>query len=364
MPLYTTLVEQLPKFPVTIFDHTLNLTTYLVAFGLFLLIIGLSKLIQEVVLVYLRAWSKRTSTDIDDTIIEAVASIRMIVYVVLAGYVSLNLFALPAWAGIVLTAVTLSVVMWQAIEMALYFVDYAVQRFVAKDEDGDGVVDPNAATASDLIVLISRIVLFALGILFVLSNLGIEVTALIAGLGVGGIAVAFALQGILSDLFASFSLYFDKPFRVGDFIVIGSDSGTVEKIGVKSTRLRTLQGEELVMSNAELTTARVQNFKKMEERRIVFNFGITYETPQDKVEQIKGMVEKIFEGLEGARLDRVHFTAFGDSALTYEVVYHVVSSDYVAYLDLQEQINLALLQRFTDAGIEFAYPTQTLYLKK
>jgi small-conductance mechanosensitive channel len=189
------------------------------------------------------------------------------------------------------------------------------------------------------------------------------VTSLIAGLGIGGLAIAFALQGVLGDLFASFSIYFDKPFRIGDFIVVGSDVGNVEKIGIKTTRIRTLQGEELVISNTELTTARVQNFKKMEERRIVTEFGITYETKQELVREVPGIVTLIFDDLDGGRLDRVHFTKFADSSLLFEVVYYVQSSDYRQYLDIQQAFNFDLMKRFSEVGIEFAYPTQTIYSK-
>ncbi|MDA8596795.1 mechanosensitive ion channel family protein [Candidatus Pacebacteria bacterium] len=331
---------------------------------LFLGLTAFFKVLQLVVLARLEALSKYTSTDVDDVLIAAVRGIRTWVFTLIALYIALQPFTLPEWLNTGVTAIVLAAIVWQAIEIAVKVIEYGVQRFVEKDEDGDGVVDPNAATASDMIKLIARIVLWALGGLFVLSNLGIEVTSLIAGLGIGGIAIAFALQGILSDLFASFSIYFDKPFRVGDYIVLGADSGTVEKIGIKSTRLRTLQGEELVVSNAELTTARVNNFKKLEERRIVMNFGITYETPYEKVQAVIKMVENIFTATEKARLDRVHFTTFGDSALIYEVVYYVESAAYAEYLDIQQQVNFEMMEQFAKEGIEFAYPTQTLFIKK
>ena len=233
-----------------------------------------------------------------------------------------------------------------------------------KDEDGDGLVDPNASMASGMITLFSRIALWAFGGIFILSNLGIEITSLIAGLGIGGIAVAFALQGILSDLFSSFSIYFDKPFRIGDFIVIGDNMGTVERIGIKTTRIRTLQGEELVVSNAELTTTRVQNYKKMQNRRIVFQLGVTYETPEEKVKAIPELLRTVITDIKGVRLDRAHFASYGDSALIFEVVYFVESGDYNQYMDLQQSINFGIMEVFGKEGIEFAYPTQTLYLKK
>lgn len=319
--------------------------------------------VRQVVISRLKALSSRTHTDFDDAMIGAVAGIRAWVYTIVSIFVALQFVTVPETIDKGITAIFLFAVAWQCIEIAATFVDYFAVRLLEKDADGDGVVDPNAATASHMVTLLARIVLWVLGILFVLSNLGIEITSLIAGLGIGGIAVAFALQGILSDLFASFSLYFDKPFRIGDFIVIGTDSGTVEKIGIKSTRIRTLQGEELVVSNAELTTARVQNFKKMSERRIVVQFGITYETPQDKVKMVPDIVKRIFEALNGGRLDRVHFTTFGDSSLVFEVVYFVESSNYTKYLDIQQAFNFDLMARFAEVGIEFAYPTQTIYTK-
>lgn len=335
----------------------------IIAVGLFVIISVATWLLQLVVLVRLESLAKKTSKQFDDTFVEAIQSIRPWVYNLVAFYVVLQLYTLPTMADQIISGLLYFAFVWQGIQVIKCFIRYAVTNFVEKDEDGDGVVDPAAATASDLITLISSIVLWVLGVIFVLSNIGIEVTSLIAGLGIGGIAIAFALQGVLGDLFASFSIYFDKPFRIGDFIVIGTDSGTVEKIGIKSTRIRTLQGEELVVSNAELTTVRVQNFKKMQERRISSQFGITYETPQDKVKMVAGVVERIFEDISGCHLDRVHFTTFADSALLFEVVYFIESSEYVDFLNAQQQFNFTLMERFAEIGIEFAYPTQTIYTK-
>jgi len=320
-------------------------------------------LIRTVVLIRAKKLAAKTLGTFDDVVVSSIESIKAWVYTLVALFAALQFFTLPETLNLVVKGVFYFVVVWQAITIISCFVDYFVQRFLEKDLDGDGVTDPGSATASNMVVLIAKIVCWVFGTIFVLSNLGIEVTSLVAGLGVGGIAVAFALQGVLGDLFASFSLYFDKPFRIGDFIVIGSDTGTVEKIGIKSTRIRTLQGEELVVSNTELTTARVQNFKKMSERRIVSQFGITYETPQEQVRQVPEIVSTIFSDIDGARLDRVHFTTFADSALVYELVYFVDTSDYAEYLNKQQTFNFELMRVFAEKGIEFAYPTQTIYTK-
>jgi small-conductance mechanosensitive channel len=334
--------------------------------GAALVFVGLTLffwLLRLVILRHFKTLAVKTTARIDDVVVEAVDSIRSWVYILIALYAALQFFTLPELLDTIIAGFFYFAVVWQAITVVSCFVDYVTTNFLERDEDGDGQVDPNAATASHMVTLMAQIILWALGAVFVLSNLGIEVTSLLAGLGIGGVAIAFALQGILSDLFASFSIYFDKPFRIGDFIIVGTDSGIVEKIGIKSTRLRTLQGEELVISNAELTTARVQNFKKMQERRIVMQFGITYETPQERVQEVPGIVTRIFEDLAGGRLDRVHFTSFGDSALLFEVVYYIESSDYVQYLDIQQKFNFDLMRRFAEVGIEFAYPTQTIYTK-
>ncbi len=319
-------------------------------------------MIRHVVLIRLRIIAQKTDTEADDVVIAAVQHIHGLVYVIVALYISMQAFDITGKLEQTIDAVFYVALTWQIIRILSVLIKYFAESRL-KEEDENGLIDPNAATAADMVTLLARISLWVLGGLFGLSNLGIEVTSLIAGLGIGGIAIAFALQGILSDLFASFSLYFDKPFRLGDHIVIGTDAGVVEKIGIKSTRIRTLQGEELVVSNAELTTARVQNFKKLKKRRGTIVLGVTYETPQEKLEKIKGLVEKVFDGIDAADLDRVFFTNFGASALEFQIVYFVDSSEYKDFLEAQEQINFSLFKKFNELGVEFAYPTQTIYTK-
>jgi len=346
------------------FIGLVDLRPAVISLIIFVVLIAAFRLLQRVVVVRLEALSKKTSTDLDDAIIGAISGIRFWVLVIVALYIALQQFAFTATVWNVFAGIALFAMVWQGIEVALKFVQYFAERILHKDEDQDGEIDPGAATASDMVVLLARIVLWALGILFVLSNVGIEVTSLLAGLGIGGVAVAFALQGILSDLFSSFSIYFDKPFRVGDYIVIGQHDGVVEKIGIKTTRIRTLQGEELVVSNAELTTTRIQNFKKMSERRVTFEFGVLYETPHELVKEIPKMLERIYTSADRARFERAHFTAYGDSGLIFTVVYYVESPEYDVYLDVQQKTHFDLMDKFAELGIEFAYPTQTVHVKR
>jgi len=176
--------------------------------------------------------------------------------------------------------------------------------------------------------------------------------------------VALALQNVLGDMFSSFAIYIDKPFQVGDFIVVGKDKGVVEKIGLKSTRIRTLQGEELIISNNELTSTRIQNFKKMEKRRIVFTLGVTYNTPADMLAKIPKIIKEVISKEKKLTFDRCHFKEYADSSLNFEIVYYVNDPDYLTNMNFRQKVNLAIYKKFAKEKIEFAYPTQTIYVEK
>jgi small-conductance mechanosensitive channel len=224
--------------------------------------------------------------------------------------------------------------------------------------------DRAIAGSLGIISFIAKGVIWAMVVLLILDNLGVNITALVAGLGIGGIAVALAVQNILGDLFASLSITFDKPFFVGDFLVIDDFMGSVEHIGIKSTRLRSLSGEQIVMSNADLLKSRVRNYGRMSERRVVFATTVTYETPATKLEQIPAVVRSIVEAQEGVRFDRSHFSKHAAASLDFETVYYVLSADFNRYMDIQQAINLRIHREFERLGIEFAYPTQRILLER
>jgi small-conductance mechanosensitive channel len=205
-------------------------------------------------------------------------------------------------------------------------------------------------------------VVWAAVLLVLLDNLGVNITTLIAGLGVGGIAVALAAQNVLGDLFSSLSIVLDKPFVVGDFIVIGEFMGSVEHVGLKTTRLRSLSGEQVVFSNTDLLNSRIRNYGRMFERRVVSKIGVTYQTPAGKLRRIPTIIRDIVEAQDKVRFDRAHFQTFGDSALTFEFVYYVLTPEYNYYMDVQQSINLALFEQLAAEGVEFAYPTQTVFV--
>jgi small-conductance mechanosensitive channel len=222
--------------------------------------------------------------------------------------------------------------------------------------------DPGAVTTLQGMSYVVRLAIWSGALLLLLDNLGIDVTALVAGLGVGGIAIALAVQSVLGDLFASLSIALDKPFVNGDFVIVGDFLGTIERVGLKTTRVRSLSGEQIVFSNSDLLSSRIRNYKRMEERRVVFSLGVVYQTPPDALREIPPMIRAIIEGLEDTRFDRAHFKAFGDSAYLFEVVYYVLQPDYNLYMDIQQQINLAICEQFAERGIEIAYPTRTLFV--
>jgi len=339
-----------------IFSNTIG--DYTFAFAIFLFGLVIFGLTQFFVLSWLAQISKNTKTDLDDVFVKMVKSFKPPFYLFLSFWFAVRFIEVYGTADKLLTAILVLWLVYQAVVIAGILVEDVVFRHFAKDQD---------ETTKSAIKLISNIVkgvMWVIGILLVLSNFGINVTSLMAGAGIAGIAIAFALQGILSDLFSSFSLYFDKPFRVGDFIKMGETKGTVKHIGVKTTRLESFTGEEVVLSNQELTSAKIQNYGVMKERRGDLHFGVLYETSKEKLEKIPMIVQKIIESVDGARFDRAHFKGFGDSSLDFEVVYFVLSPEYQVFMDKQQEINLALFEKFEKEGIDFAYPTQTVYLTK
>lgn len=209
-----------------------------------------------------------------------------------------------------------------------------------------------------------RAIIYLFAFLTILAVFNVDLSGIVVGLGVGGIAIALALQNILGDAFSAFLIYFDRPFEVGDFITVDNFSGTVKKIGIRSTRMQLLQGEELVISNRELTTTSIQNFKKLKKRRVVFRFGVAANTSLDKLKKIPTIIEKIIKSVKLLEFNRVHFVEFGDFTFNFEVVFYVKVSDYAKYMDARQEINFGIIEAFEKEGIIMPFPTQTIYLEK
>ncbi len=303
--------------------------------------------------------SRRTPGQVDDAIGRALRSTHLLVLFPAALYVGTSVLEIPDRLDRVLSHVAVVALLVQiGLWVNRFLIEVQAIREQVKREE-----DPASATAINLIGFGIRMLVWTLVLLLSLNTLGLDITALVAGLGIGGIAVALAAQNILGDLFASLSIVLDKPFEVGDFIIVGEFLGNVEHVGIKTTRLRSLGGEMLVMSNADLLQSRVRNYRRMQERRIVFSVGVTYQTPADKLKALPGLLREAVEAQEGTRFDRAHFKDFGDSSLNFEAVYHVLSRDYNIYMDVQQGINLAIFESFAGLGVDFAYPTRTLHVE-
>lgn len=329
------------------------------AAGLFVFLLIVFYVFRTVILIRLKSFADKTSGKLDDNLVRIVQDVPNFFYFLAALYFPLKMLVIHPTVLQVIDGVFMVLVVYQVIRSINLLAVFILNSYY-HGREGE-MMSTNMIYAIRLIINIG---LWVLGLIMILSNLGVEVTSLIASLGIGGIAVALAVQNILGDVFSSFTIYFDKPFEIGDFIIVGKDMGVVKKIGIKSTRLTSLQGEEIVISNKELTSVRVQNFKKMEMRRIVFKFGVIYGTSVDKLKKAQEIVKNVISGIEDLRFDRCHFFEFGDFSLNYEVVYFVKTNDYNLYMDKQMAINLGVKEAFEKEGIEMAFPTQTVYLEK
>lgn len=352
------IIQQLKNYtfgPNTAYD-------YLIAVVVFIGLIIALKIFQVIILARLKELAEKTKTDFDDALIAIFKKVKPPFYFVIALYFGLKILVTPAILSGAVKVLFIVIIAYEIIRALERFLDYFVDKYLSRVKEGQNAV--KSESMAKTVKLILKVLLWILGILAVLSNLGVNVTSIIASLGIGGLAVALALQNILKDLFSSFSIYVDRPFEEGDFIIVGSDMGTVEKIGLKSTRIKTLQGEQLIVANTELTDARVQNFKKMEKRRVVFSLGVVYGTRQEKLASIPKIIKEIIDQTELAEPDRCHFIEYGDFSLNFETVYYVQSPDYNIHMDVKQKINLAIAKKFEQEKIDFAFPTQTIFMGK
>jgi small-conductance mechanosensitive channel len=324
----------------------------------FLLLIAM-RLVKWALVRYLSKRGRPEGPDLYELTATMARRTKLPFIIIFALWAGLQVLRLPEGLRPWIYSITLAALILQLTLWAVSLVDHYLSRSRQRGEE------ENAARVTTLRAagVVVKLVLAAIAAVLILDNIpGVEITALVASLGIGGIAVALAVQNILSDLFASLSIVLDKPFVIGDFIIVDNCLGTVEHIGLKTTRLRSLSGEQLVFSNNDLLKSRVRNYKRMAERRVVFSVGVTYQTPLEKLERIPTLIRDTIEAQPAVRFDRAHFQGYGDFALNFEVVYYVLDPDYNRYMDIQQGINLGIYSSFAEEGIEFAYPTRTLYI--
>lgn len=335
----------------------ISATHWLYAVGAAVLVYVALESVLKFAIVRLEAISKRTATDFDDMIVLIMKGTNRLTLVTAGLLVGANFLDIPEKGANALSHLWFVIIGFQI--AAWISRGVTIWTRVRLSPEAGLTHNPVLTT---MLSWILRGLLWTVFLLAVLANIGVNITAFVASLGVGGVAVALAVQSILGDLFASLAIGLDKPFEHNDFIVFGSIAGSVEHIGLKTTRIRSLSGEEVVCSNTDLLKNTIHNYKRMTERRILFGFGVTYDATTEQLRSVPNLVKKAVEAAGHTRFDRAHFKAFGSSSLDFEVVYYVTDPDYNLYMDVQQQINLALMDELGRIGLEFAFPTRTVHV--
>lgn len=341
----------------SVFYHN-TLRDWTIAFSLILGLFLLIKVFRKLIFSLIKAWASKTDSKLDDLGIRIMERAVVPMLYLASVYFGISYLVLTQRVDRVLHVAFLVAVTFFVLRMVSGFIHFSLFRAIRHHENRE-------AKEKQLrgILFIINVVVWVMAFVFLLDNLGYNITAVITGLGVGGIAIALASQVILGDLFSYFVIFFDRPFEIGDAIQVDDKSGTVEYIGIKTTRLRTVSGEQLIVSNTNLTNSRVHNFKRMATRRIQFNLAVVYRTPADKLRRIPDIVKRIITSYPELSYDRGHFSGYGSFSLNFEFVYVVQSADFNLYMDRQQSIYLAIFEAFEREGIEFAYPTQEVLVK-
>lgn len=339
---------------LTLWNNTI--LDYIIFFGSLLISLFVLFLISRFGLKRLHEWAEKTPTSLDDMLIKTFRKYLMPLLYFGALYFNLQWLTISEKVTKVINYISIAVVVFFGALVVSAVLIFIFNKFLEKKTE--------KARSIKWIAVVIKILIWTIALLLFLDNIGVKITTFVASLGIGGIAIAFAAQAILEDIFSFVTIFFDRPFEIDDFIVVGEHMGTVEHIGIKTTRLRSLSGEQLVFSNRDLTNSRIRNYKRMKDRRILFTLGVTYNTPTEKLKEIPGIIKDIIENVEDTTFDRAHFKEFADFSLNFEIVYYVLSQDYNVYMDKQHEINVVIKQKFDELGIEFAFPTQTIYMEK
>lgn len=336
-----------------------TVSDYLISAAFILIGFLLLRLINNYVITRLKKVVNKTNSHLDNIALQVLEKFGIPIFRILVIYWAIELLVLrpkvEKWLNIGYSVVTLYFV----ITFLLVLFRRLLEAQVLKLENGETKLKQIGG-----IMVVLKILVWSIGLLALFSNLGYDVTTVLTGLGIGGIAIALAAQNILGDLFNYFVIFFDRPFEVGDFITVDNKKGTVEYIGIKTTRIRSLSGEQLIIANSNLTGSRIHNFKRLESRRVAFSLGVVYGLSLEKLKSIPTIVKSIVEKIEYTRFERVHFHRFGDFSIDYEVVFYVDSPDYTLYMDILQQVNLAIYEKFTEQEIDFAVPPQNVIFNK
>lgn len=312
--------------------------------------------LKRSVLKRLQKWANRTIFTFDNFLVTAIERTVIPFLYFAAIFVAFGYLTFNTSANNIIRVARLFIITFFILSLITSAIQYFIFAFLDKQENSE----MKKKQAGSLIIIL-KVIVWILGLVFLINNLGYNVTTIITGLGIGGIAVALAAQAVLADFFSYFVIFFDRPFEIGDFIIVDNKViGAVEHIGIKTTRIRANSGEQIICSNKDLTDSRVHNYKRMLRRRVVFGFGVSFQTSIDQIKMIPGIIKQIIESTDDATFDRSHFSAIGDYSMKFETVYYIESPDFNLYMDAQQKIYLQLLEIFEKENIQFAYPTQTL----
>lgn len=339
------------------YDNTVR--DYLIAVGIIVGGIILLKLFKRVILIRLKKWADTTESTLDNFAIDTVEKFALPAINFFIVFLGIKFLSLSEKVSQVVNIAVAVIITYFVLRLVSTIALHGLQSYVRRQERGEEKIKQLGG-----IMLIINIIIWAIGAIFLFDNLGYDVGTIIAGLGIGGIAIALAAQNILGDLFNYFVIFFDQPFEIGDFIILDDKMGTVDYIGIKTTRLKSLSGEQLVLANSDLTKSRVHNYKRMQRRRIQFEIGIVYQSTLEQVKEVPVIIKDIIGSIDGITLDRTHFKSYGDFSLIFQTIYFVESADYNIYMDKQQMINLRIYEEFEKRKIEFAYPTQSIFLAK
>jgi small-conductance mechanosensitive channel len=334
-------------------------SAWVVALAIFAASLAVLFVTRRILVRRLGKWAARTANDLDDLVVDLLRRTRRYFIVMVSVTAGSLALVLPAGTRAGLRTAMVIALCLQSVAWGNGVIQFWVDRYTVRRANVDGATTTTVAALG----YVARMVFWLVILLLALDNFGVDVTTLVTGLGITGIAVALAVQNILGDLLGALSIVVDKPFVVGDAISVDQFTGTVEHIGLKTTRVRGLGGEQIVFSNADLLKARIRNHRRLVERRVSFVSGLSYETPRAKVERVPGMLRDIVLSQQPVRFDRSHFRSFGESALEFETVYFVLTDDYNRFMDIQQAINLEVLRRFEQEDISFAFPTRTIVYK-
>jgi small-conductance mechanosensitive channel len=331
---------------------------YAIALSLIVCGILLILAFKRVIIIRLQKWVEKTPGTWDDFIIQSFSRFGVPIFQWIIVYWGIHLLDLSTRTERIIQIVTSLLVTYYILRLVSSIVMLLLKSGVRRQEHGDEKIKQLGG-----LMLIINVFIWIVGIVFLLGNWGVQVAPIITGLGIGGIAVALAAQNILGDLFNYFVIFFDRPFEAGDFITVDDKAGTIEYVGVKTTRLRSLGGEQIIIGNSNLTNSRIHNYKRMARRRVVFTIDVEYGTPLETLKTIPSVLRSIVEEQQLITVDRVHFASYKDWSLRFEVVYFVLSADFNAYMDIQQNINFRIYQEFESRKISFAFPTQSLVVK-